>query len=138
MSGGVWIVELEKGVWLADGRGDPPRTLVRDNARRFRSEIGAYQALQEAARDRDLWRAKVVRRREERPAWLVSLGIDRSCGRTRWLAIGQPVLGWTFDRAKAVRFRTYSDALKAIKRAEMRGHRRCKAVLDDKQRRSGQ
>ena len=28
-------VELEHGVWLAEGEGDPPRTLDENNAREF-------------------------------------------------------------------------------------------------------
>lgn len=30
-----WVIELEPGVWLADGEGDPPRTLCFKNARRM-------------------------------------------------------------------------------------------------------
>lgn len=29
------IVELEDGVYLADGNGDPPRTLIKENAKQF-------------------------------------------------------------------------------------------------------
>jgi hypothetical protein len=38
-------VQLEEGVWLADGEGDPPRTLVKDNAKEFESMSEAVQAL---------------------------------------------------------------------------------------------
>ena len=41
-------VELEPGVWLADGDGDPPRTLVERNAKEFPTEHAAYAALNEA------------------------------------------------------------------------------------------
>jgi hypothetical protein len=45
-----WIVKLEPGVWLADGKGDPPRTVVQANAKRFRSVRGAVVALKLARR----------------------------------------------------------------------------------------
>lgn len=44
----VWYVELEPGVWLADGEGDPPRTLDRVNACSWLNRIGAEQALDQA------------------------------------------------------------------------------------------
>ena len=46
----MWIVELEPGVWLADGDGDPPRTLVRENAKRFGTYQKALLALDVARR----------------------------------------------------------------------------------------
>lgn len=54
-----YIVELEGGVWLASGHGDPPRTLVRDNAKRFNTEGGANRALREARYYRPFLTAKV-------------------------------------------------------------------------------
>ncbi len=44
----MWIVELEEGVWIAPWSGDPGRTLVQDNAQKFRNERGARQALRYA------------------------------------------------------------------------------------------
>jgi hypothetical protein len=41
-------VKLEEGVWLADGEGDPARTLVEDNAKEFDNAIEAYDALKAA------------------------------------------------------------------------------------------
>ncbi len=41
-------VQLEPGVWLADGEGDPPRTLIEDNAREFDSKKEALAALTKA------------------------------------------------------------------------------------------
>ena len=41
-------VELEKGVWLADGTGDPPRTLVKESAKEFDNINDALAALAEA------------------------------------------------------------------------------------------
>ena len=31
----TWIVELEPGVWMAQGNGDPPRTCIAEHARKF-------------------------------------------------------------------------------------------------------
>lgn len=41
-------VLLEDGVWLTDGEGDPPRTLVEKYAKEFNSELEAYRALENA------------------------------------------------------------------------------------------
>ena len=41
-------VELEPGVWLADGEGDPPRTLTKENARQFVTRFTAMKALDRA------------------------------------------------------------------------------------------
>ena len=54
-----YIVELESGVWLASGHGDPPRTLVRDSAKQFNTEAGARRALQDARYYRPFLAAKV-------------------------------------------------------------------------------
>lgn len=48
----AWIVELEPGVWLTDGDGDPSRTLVEDNAKRFFSRRWAKMALTNARKFR--------------------------------------------------------------------------------------
>lgn len=42
----VYVVELEADVWLADGEGDPARTLVQDNAKCFFTKGGATIALE--------------------------------------------------------------------------------------------
>ena len=39
------IVELEPGVWLTDGEGDPPRTLNKASATRYQSGPAAVGAL---------------------------------------------------------------------------------------------
>lgn len=41
----MFIVELEKGVWLADWSGDPGRTLLKKNARQYATRRGASIAL---------------------------------------------------------------------------------------------
>ena len=55
----MWIVLLEPGVWLADGEGDPPRTLRRESAQRFQSYQSAERALREAQRMRPFDRAVI-------------------------------------------------------------------------------
>jgi hypothetical protein len=40
-----WIVKLESGVWLANGDGDPPRTIVCANARAFPTYHAAESGL---------------------------------------------------------------------------------------------
>lgn len=46
--GRIMKVQLEPGVWLTDGDGDPPRTLIEANAKEFGSEKEAVAALAEA------------------------------------------------------------------------------------------
>jgi len=41
----IYIVEIDKGVWLAPWVGDPGRTLVKDSARKYTSLHGAKTAL---------------------------------------------------------------------------------------------
>ena len=47
-----YIVRLEDNVWLTDGDGDPPRTIVRDSAKRFETFEDAAMALGAAKRIR--------------------------------------------------------------------------------------
>jgi len=56
-----WIIELEDGVWLAPGKGDPARTIVRDNARRFNTRARATLALRDARTYRPFAKAEVVK-----------------------------------------------------------------------------
>jgi hypothetical protein len=44
----MFIVEIEKGVWLAPWDGDPGRTLVKDSAKEFKTERAADGALSAA------------------------------------------------------------------------------------------
>lgn len=46
----VWYVELEPGVWLTEGEGDPPRTLDIQFAGSWRSIVTAQKHL-DAARE---------------------------------------------------------------------------------------
>lgn len=46
----MWIVELDKGCWLAPWGGDPGRTLVRESAKKYRSEHAANCAMLRAKR----------------------------------------------------------------------------------------
>ena len=59
----MWIVELDKTCWLAPWAGDPGRTLVRDSARKYKSEVAAERSLARAKKAypfRDLSEAKIV------------------------------------------------------------------------------
>lgn len=58
--GYVWVVELENGVWLADGHGDPCRTLLFANARRFSTHAEAKWELKRARRWRRFRAARIV------------------------------------------------------------------------------
>jgi hypothetical protein len=52
-------VELEPGVWLAEGEGDPPRTLDEENAKKFNSLKDAVRALAEARKYRKFDKAVI-------------------------------------------------------------------------------
>ena len=68
----MWIVLLESGCWLAEGKGDPPRTLVRANAKRFATYQTAERALFGAQRMRPFRNAAIKN---------VSLEMDAVCRR---------------------------------------------------------
>ena len=44
----MYIVELEKGVWIANWEGDPGRTLKKENESIFQSKAGANRNLKDA------------------------------------------------------------------------------------------
>lgn len=48
----LYIVRIDAPTecWLADGEGDPPRTLVKESARKFRTQPSAQMAIMEAKR----------------------------------------------------------------------------------------
>jgi hypothetical protein len=48
MLGTMYIVKLEKGVWLAPWDGDPGRTLKKENAKEFKLKSDANHALIQA------------------------------------------------------------------------------------------
>lgn len=54
-----FVVKLQDGCWLADGEGDPPRTLVLSNARRFTTRLKAGRALNDARKYRPFRRAEI-------------------------------------------------------------------------------
>lgn len=56
----MFIVELEPEVWLAEGIGDPCRTLRREFARQFSAESLAAQAITRARQYRPFAEAKVL------------------------------------------------------------------------------
>ena len=53
-------VLLEKGVWLTDGVGDPPRTVVEEKAKEFKDKAAAMKALAEARKYRPFENAEFV------------------------------------------------------------------------------
>lgn len=55
-----WIVELEPGVFLADGDGDPPRTLDSTTAREFQTHPSACRGLSGARAYRPFQGARVT------------------------------------------------------------------------------
>ncbi len=57
---GKYLVELERGCWLADWKGDPGRTVVWANAKRF-EKTAAKTALTKARRYRTLPNAKIIK-----------------------------------------------------------------------------
>jgi len=48
----MFIVQLERNVWIAEGEGDPPRTCDAQNAKGFASLSEAALALKEARKYR--------------------------------------------------------------------------------------
>ncbi len=54
-----YIVELQRGCWLAPWRGDPGRTLVRVNARKYKTIKGANIALGRSKIYRDFPNSKI-------------------------------------------------------------------------------
>lgn len=57
-----FIVEITPGCWLAKWQGDPGRTLLKESAKRYKSEFAAHCALLRAKRvfpRRDYSAAKV-------------------------------------------------------------------------------
>ena len=59
-----WIVELESGVWLAKWAGDPGRTLVKQNARKYKTISSATIALGLARRFRPFPSAAIAKAEE--------------------------------------------------------------------------
>jgi len=55
----MYIVELDEGVWIADWEGDPGRTLIKDNAKKFGSRGKAKEALTKARLYRKFVMAKI-------------------------------------------------------------------------------
>lgn len=53
------IVQLEKGVWLAEGLGDPCRTNIKQNAKTFVDFVQAKQALVVARKYRQFLNAVI-------------------------------------------------------------------------------
>ena len=57
---GRYIVELEPGVWLARGQGDPCRTVVKESARRYGRWQDARVGLRWAEKYRPFKNAQII------------------------------------------------------------------------------
>jgi hypothetical protein len=55
----MFIVEIEKGVWLAPWKGDPGRTTTKENAKKYITKAGAVTAISVARLYRPFIDAKV-------------------------------------------------------------------------------
>lgn len=55
----MWIVELEKGVWLSEGEGDPCRTKKKSNAAGFYFFENAEKAIEKARKFRPFENAQI-------------------------------------------------------------------------------
>ena len=56
----MFVVELEKGVWIAPWEADPGRTVKIENAKIFNSKKSAKSARTKARKCRDFHDAKIV------------------------------------------------------------------------------
>jgi len=55
----MYIVELEKGVWIAPWEGDPGRTLEIENAKQYKQRNWAKRGLKMAREYRPFKKAKI-------------------------------------------------------------------------------
>jgi hypothetical protein len=62
-----WVVEIETGLWLATWVGDPGRTLLPQNARRYNSISSATMGLAMARRFRPFLDAKIYELNSSKP-----------------------------------------------------------------------
>lgn len=53
------VIELEPGVWMSEGEGDPPRTLNKEYAYEFRTMESAIKALKMARQFRAFEKAQI-------------------------------------------------------------------------------
>ncbi len=63
-----WIVELERETWIAPWSGDPGRTVVMHNARKFGSKRAAELALRKARCFRQFKNATIISATSKKPA----------------------------------------------------------------------
>ena len=57
----MYIVEIEKGVYIAPWSGDPGRTLKKERAKKFSTEIGALICLACARKYRRFENARILK-----------------------------------------------------------------------------
>ncbi len=63
----MYIVELENGVWLAEGIGDPPITPFKENAKKFSRKNHAKYGLKIARKYRPFLRANISKIANSKP-----------------------------------------------------------------------
>jgi len=56
----MFIVKLEKGVWLAPCKGDPGRTIVKYHAKRYKTRKGAMIAAAKSLKYREFNKPEIV------------------------------------------------------------------------------
>ena len=56
----MYIVQLEKGVYIAPWEGDPGRTVIKQHAKQFKTEKEGIQALIEAKKYRPFLQGMVI------------------------------------------------------------------------------
>ena len=56
----MYAIELEKGVYIAPWTGDPPRTLVLDNAKTYKTKSEAYKDIAKALKYRNFKSLKII------------------------------------------------------------------------------
>ena len=59
IQGMSFIAELETNVWIAKGNGDPARTIVKKNARKFKTHLKAEREIINARKYRAFLNAKI-------------------------------------------------------------------------------
>jgi hypothetical protein len=52
----MYIIEYEPNCWAAPWEGDPPRTIVKENAKRFKSKAAAKRHMNRELKKCESWR----------------------------------------------------------------------------------
>lgn len=84
----MYIVKLEKGVYLASWEGDPGRTLVQLNAKRFSTHEEASCALIAARQYRPFGNARIMKTTQQGDAYKRCNCCGRYVTKSRWIYHG--------------------------------------------------